>query len=90
MGVTTAKAGPSVMLYPNPARDRIWLDWSNPLNVPVSIQLSNLRGEPVFQLQKTANVLHEAIPVADLPAGTYILRFTGDGRMSQQLIQVVH
>lgn len=90
LAVAEVSLEPSIMLYPNPGRDYVWLDWKGPQTVPLSIQLIDMQGKPVIQIQKVGNELHEALPTQQLPTGTYILQFTANGHASQRMLQVVH
>lgn len=90
LGVAQTRPEPSIMLYPNPGRDYVWLDWKGSGATTVAIQLTDMQGRPVYQLQKTASELHQAIPTQQLPAASYILQFVADGRQTQRILQVVH
>lgn len=64
---------PEVSIFPNPTSSRLWVT-----NVPVGIhaELISLEGKQIRQLRFTD--VNQAIEVADLPNGMYILRMSND------------
>lgn len=77
-----------LMVYPNPSKHVIHVDRPNG-NGPWSLQLIDLMGRRMaqFGFSATGNN-NESIPVADLPAGFYILKVQRDGKTYTQQIQV--
>lgn len=88
--VGTAQPGLAVRVYPNPAQDRVWVDWKGTRPAEVFIRLSDLQGRPVLQWRAVASELHEALSTAGLAPGTYLLQFGSEGRHAEQLLEVVH
>ncbi len=71
-----------ISIYPNPAKTTIFL---NPTQVIISkIQIINSLGQTV----KTINDGFEEVPIADLPAGIYILKIDTElGVVSRKIIK---
>ncbi|MEZ5199519.1 MAG: C10 family peptidase [Bacteroidales bacterium] len=69
-----------ITLYPNPAKDCIYLSAKNwhDLELPLDIELVNIQGQSVYQIKNVmpdANDLKLNLP--DLPSGQYYLRLNG-------------
>lgn len=82
------EAESNLFLYPNPARDRLFVrgDWSS--GAPVIFRLYNAQG----QLLRSEQI--RALPTAELPlqslrSGMYILSVQHDGRISSKPFSVV-
>ena len=70
----------NVRFYPNPTQDQLNIDWTN--NAPAALTVLNLQGAIVRQgrLKQGSN----AISLADLSAGIYLLRITTQNGSSTQ------
>lgn len=66
---SAAVPGPSMILYPNPARDR--LRWTGGME-PHAVQCWNLMGQ-----QMAVTLTGDGIDVSGLPAGAYVIRLQG-------------
>jgi hypothetical protein len=62
-------------VYPNPARDLIYLDFNNKIQEPVEISITTITGQVVYQraINYTGNDLL-SINIADLSNGIYLLK----------------
>ncbi len=70
-----------VELWPNPAADRVEVVYGLDAGHALTIDVLDLTGQVVRTLARTtraAGVQRESIPVADLPAGAYLVRITDD------------
>ncbi|HRI27641.1 MAG TPA: T9SS type A sorting domain-containing protein, partial [Chitinophagales bacterium] len=67
-------------LYPNPATDRFMVAASGVLAQPALLQLYNLHGQLVYEMQSLF-AQPETIPAAHLPAGLYVLNLIADGQI---------
>lgn len=72
----TSSAG--ILIYPNPARDQIRINGSS--NHPIIVQIISLQGQTVKMVRLSPEIGH-VISVAELPAGTYIVSGTIDGKL---------
>lgn len=72
-----APSGETLRLYPNPAGDRLTLEWSSPAGGPAIIDLLDMGGRFVRRLAELPAGVTEAretLSLAGLPAGAYIVR----------------
>ncbi|MBD2720861.1 M4 family metallopeptidase [Hymenobacter armeniacus] len=76
----TGKAGPLATLHPNPAKDQAFLTFAGK-PVQVTLTLFGLDGRTLWQ-QRLHNPgeAPQALPIAHLPAGAYVLQLT-DGNV---------
>ncbi len=82
LGIEEPQLPSSIVLYPNPAKATISLNFNQ--LVVSEIQIINSLGQYV----KTINDDFETIPVADLPAGIYILRIDTEwGTINRKIIK---
>ncbi|MCB0582661.1 MAG: T9SS type A sorting domain-containing protein, partial [Phaeodactylibacter sp.] len=73
--VPEAGVGLDFTLYPNPARDEIYLGLDAFLGRPVSLAVYNKLGQPVKRIEAgTADTPVQEVRVGDLPAGMYLLQ----------------
>lgn len=68
---TPVTPGPSMLLYPNPARDR--LRWTGDME-PREVQCWNLMGQRI-----PLTLTGDGLDVSGLPAGAYVIRLQGRG-----------
>ncbi len=84
-GAIIASEGGSLLeintkIYPNPTRDVLLLDWSNPTEPLREIELINVQGRLEHQWQLLPQGALKAFPIdiSSLASGTYLLRFHTD------------
>jgi hypothetical protein len=77
--------------YPNPANNRMYIDYTLPERHDMEIKLANALGQVVKQMtiHNTQKGKTE-IDIADLPDGTYFCIVSSDGSRSTQRIVIVH
>jgi hypothetical protein len=78
-------------VYPNPSSDFIYINLTQQQTQPVRLSLYNILGQEVYTTLTPSNTNPNStitIPVADLPAGVYVLR-VGMGNTWQQKEVVV-
>lgn len=90
-GITTIANNAEVKLYPCPAADVMTLDlkWENAQQAVLVIYDMNGRQWKQWQTEKTANY-HSSVPVANLPAGNYMLSIQGADEVTTKQFSVVH
>jgi hypothetical protein len=87
-GPSAASAANRANLYPNPASDRIFIDYSDQPST-TRITLTDMQGRQVFDLQKPEAI--RQISVNDLPGGIYmILIRSQSGILARQKIMILH
>ncbi|MEM1321750.1 MAG: T9SS type A sorting domain-containing protein [Bacteroidota bacterium] len=76
-----------VQIYPNPAKDQLWLDWNRiPLQNALLIRIYDLQGQLVLEQSTTATSAQ--LDVSQLPSGPYLLTLnSGTFSLSQQWIK---
>jgi PKD repeat protein len=78
---------PSVFVWPNPATDFLYVNWSNNAT-PAMWELHDVSGRIVKSAAWDKLVSENKISVADLSAGTYFLRISGNGMNAFQKVIV--
>jgi phosphatidylserine/phosphatidylglycerophosphate/cardiolipin synthase-like enzyme len=81
--------GNDITVYPNPASDYINIDFKATKSGDYKIFLNDLSGQKVLELKKGANagIIHEAVNLAGLPKGIYLIRIvTNNGSSAQKVI----
>lgn len=69
----------SIMVYPNPAKDVIWIEQVKSSVIPVHVSLFNINGQLVRSLTITDSAATKtSMDIGQLPAGTYMLRLESD------------
>lgn len=68
----------SISVYPNPAKDKISIEFERPLKQAATIELYNLLGEKVFSLSNVHNIKTE-INVNSYSEGIYIIKIETEG-----------
>ncbi|MEO0471829.1 MAG: T9SS type A sorting domain-containing protein, partial [Bacteroidota bacterium] len=76
-------------LYPNPARELIYLDMSVPQFGQATVQLIHPSGQVFLPALSTQNGLL-AISVRDLPKGLYILQWQTDQEVLRRKVLISH
>ena len=65
-----------INLYPNPAQNNIWVDFKNPKNAVVQLNVYNLIGELVSSHQVNNN--KALMDISNLGAGSYFVEINGE------------
>ncbi|HLO58357.1 MAG TPA: T9SS type A sorting domain-containing protein [Bacteroidales bacterium] len=68
----------SWLVFPNPARDIIYVNFNARLNGPVDMQVINNIGQVVYAETVASGTSMISIPAGGLPTGLYLIRFTGE------------
>ncbi|MFZ2899666.1 MAG: HYR domain-containing protein [Saprospiraceae bacterium] len=63
-------------VYPNPARSDLWAEWTGPLPEGTVVILLDSQGR---ELWRSALGMHQQLQVSGLPAGSYLVRISGEG-----------
>ena len=79
-------AKPAVLLYPNPAREAIWLETSAR---PARVSIYDAAGRLVLERAQVGHAEAFRLPVAALPRGVYtvVLWSGGEGRQAAQFVK---
>jgi hypothetical protein len=72
----------TVRIFPNPAKDFVQLQYLNPRNEFITLELFNVQGTRVWQLSSNTTTLQ--LPVAGFARGFYQLRITRNGLVESQ------
>jgi hypothetical protein len=81
----------SLSIYPNPARDYIFIESSGTREIGLStITLYNLSGQKVReqQLTRPGRAFRTTLPLAELPAGAYLIQINSDGETATHRIML--
>ncbi len=77
-------------IYPNPASDRVWLEWSLEKDADLRISLLNLNGQVLLENQtlSLSQGSHRShIDISNLPKGMYLVRLSSrKGVVSRKLV----
>jgi hypothetical protein len=78
-----------LLIYPNPAKENIWVVLDNDGSGDVTIKVSNMLGSVVAEkiIQKTSGKMMEEITLAGLPAGLYLVDVSSAGKHEVVKIQ---
>lgn len=78
-------------LFPNPAKESFTIQIKSPEYLTLSYQLTDLLGQKILanNWQIIAGNNHRQIPTSNLPAGTYLLRLSGDGWFISQKVVIL-
>jgi hypothetical protein len=76
-----------ILVYPNPAGDRLYISYSSGFQGPVHISLYNLQGIKVFNRTADLNGAYR-INLPGLPSGNYILHIEGASLHESTIINV--
>ena len=77
-------------VYPNPANDRINFDFGGHLYRTLSVDLVDLNGKTVRELQVNSNEDHVELPIEDLENGLYLIKYVIDDKMLIEKITIQH
>lgn len=71
-------SGDEINIYPNPAKDELFVKFSNPANEPVLLRLYNVQSNLVMSIKSTESVAGDEFrfDTSVLTKGVYILRIT--------------
>ncbi len=77
-------------VFPNPAKDRIYLSFGQEGSGPVSARISDLSGRTVLEMEAGTDLTGQdlSISTSSLPDGMYILRVTTEMNVSAQKILI--
>jgi len=79
LGIEEAAASNAMMnVYPNPATDRLFLQFSRPVPKDLSVQLINSLGRCVRSFAFTSGSGDPELDIRDLPQGVYLIVACGD------------
>lgn len=78
---TKTPAGQTVWVQPNPAQDRVLINWDKNL-IFNKISVYNINGELAFEKQVSSNATSETIETARWPKGIYLVALEGEGGMA--------
>lgn len=67
------------VLYPQPAQDKVTLEWASPAVEGGQIQVQTLQGQLIRQYQVPAGSRSFGMELAHVPAGCYLIRIERDG-----------
>lgn len=74
------EAGMSVVYYPNPTQDQLYLNVSLTETSPLKISVFDLSGRQLYAYQTDTQHLQHQIPTQDWAAGSYFLQLIANGR----------
>lgn len=77
-GAASRASAAPFLLYPNPAREQLWVHFAHPLEKGRAYTLLNAMGQTVQQGQLRAGIGEASLDVSGLAAGAYLLRLGGD------------
>jgi hypothetical protein len=78
-------AQPSILVYPNPASDFLYITFGEALTMPVDVRLNDLSGKLMYSITNVERNL--SIPLQDCHAGFYIIHVdTPTFRMARKVI----
>ncbi len=73
-------------LWPNPAKDHVFVDLSKVAGQPVGLELTDILGRSLRQVQlETAQATPERFDIGVLPSGLYLLRIKPKGQPTSTL-----
>lgn len=85
---TTDHAGHQITLYPNPATDRLTLEWTSDAGAPLRIRLFDARGQQLQVQSQAVTPQSVSLSIGHLPAGLYLLEVQeGDRRLIRKWIR---
>jgi hypothetical protein len=77
----------NLLVYPNPATDLLHIAWSNAANTPVTLQLVDVLGNAMQQVNLPQGTDNAQFDTHDLPSGVYLILLTNNGkRLTQRVI----
>ncbi len=80
----------NIIVYPNPASDRLYIDYAGLSDGPVEIDIFNIQGKLMIpESQKMLNQSLLSISTRDWPPGFYFLRIKVDGEVIYRKVEVV-
>lgn len=76
-------------LYPNPARDKVYIDLSVYRDKPANIRVTNMMGQQVyFQAYGQVNHSLEAIPTGQWAPGMYLVTIESNGKVESNKLMI--
>ncbi|MEM6879092.1 MAG: proprotein convertase P-domain-containing protein, partial [Bacteroidota bacterium] len=81
--------GRSISIYPNPARERVFVELSGNWNNNLTARLITLDGKLVREYTLAGNVSRSPIDLLAIPAGTYLLELQqGNDRVVERIVRL--
>ncbi len=62
----------SIRIFPNPAKELLYVNGQNGIRKPITVQIYNLNGNKLFE--KTGNSVNPRIGISSLSSGMYVVR----------------
>jgi hypothetical protein len=62
----------SIRIFPNPAKELLYVNGQNGIRKPITVQIYNLNGNKLFE--KTGNSVNLRIGISSLSSGMYVVR----------------
>ncbi|MDP3442357.1 MAG: C10 family peptidase [Ignavibacteria bacterium] len=76
-----------IKVYPNPAKDFVWIDWNDFNDMAKQLTLFNAQGQSVFMSSLTDQLKTLRVPLRNLPEGMYFLQLqTSSGMLNKKII----
>ena len=85
-----SKGASSLHLYPNPAKDTLYIQWVSEDKGPVTFSLTNAAGKTVqaFIFQKTDEEWNQMLDISSLPPGLYFVEVKGkNGEVKTRVVK---
>jgi Secretion system C-terminal sorting domain len=78
-----------IKVFPNPAQNEVQLKFPKTVEFPVTIQIEDLQGRPLYKRTLSNPVEQEMIDISNLSNGFYTVRFeTNQGRQIHKLLKI--
>jgi len=90
LGVSVDLIGDDVRIFPNPASNEVRLVWREPNENPGQIQVSDIFGRTIIQLDIASYTLEKVIHLGDLSQGVYVFRIRLSGKDAVRKVIVQH
>ena len=86
-GIVTDLLSDNLKVYPNPAKDFVWIDWNDFNDKAKKLTLFNAQGQIVYMSSLTDQLKPLQVPLGDLPEGMYFLQLqTISGILNKKII----
>ncbi len=89
-GITTLPMQADVKLYPMPANNTLYIALQNSNGKIYTLTLIDLNGRKLLQQQSPVYNNTLSLPVANLPAGNYLLSVATDGQWVTRQVSIAH
>ena len=78
-----------ILIYPNPAKGKMMIDFFGSKKEPCTLILSDLSGKIVYKIVRDENQQKLNIPIADYSPGFYVLQLISANQLRNQIIEIV-